>query len=527
MIPAVFLALFLAQPPELRSTAADRTELGLTLYHAGYAMVRERRRVDLPAGPVRLALEGVADRLEPKTVQFRVVDGPPVTVLERNFEFDLLSPESLVKHSLEAPVRILEPVAGAAPIGGVLASLPTGAIYAPARTPIEAMLDPMPQMERIARIYRGRFAKRLLVAKDPDVVVKMAEGYTCLNPGKLVFLRQPEGLRANPALLMDLESPVPSCRSMDLAYLTQGLDWHATYVATLDPTATHLDLDAFVTLTNNTGSAFPTVHLQLLAGAPNRVPDPDPESGDPDVSRVDMATVMVAASVDPFRSERIGDNQLFTLDRPTTMTAGQTKQIVLFSAPKVSVTRKTVLGIQVAHLTGPLQGSDAKGTDIQNPRFEWSPCENSFVQVKFRNKATNGLGRPLPQGTILVNYRTPEGHAIQVLDGLFEETPEGEEAEFQVGPLAKLTGRWRLAEITRGGWFRRNTRQATFEVLVANGRMMAEPVEIQALVGPDWELLASTHASTKPRGDLHVFQVDAHPGETLVRATFRVPDPES
>ena len=526
MIPGLLSLLVLTQVPEIRSLAADRTEMGITLYHAGYAMVRERRRVHLPAGTFRLALVDVAESLEPKTVQFRILSGAPVNVQERNFESDLLSPENIVKQSLGAKVWIPNLLAGGPPVEGKLASRPTLDIYAPPRTPLEARLDPMPALERYARIHRGRFAKRRLVERDPDVMVHLPGGFVPASPTELTFASRPRDLRPSPTLLMDLSSASPGQRSLDLAYLAKGLHWNATYIATLRQDASAMDLDAFVTLSNETGSAFPRASLQLLAGAPNRVPDLEPDPIDPDAPRFATVEVCASASVDPFKTERIGDNQLFTLDRPTSVAAGQTKQIALFSAVGIPIQRENIMGIAVRDWLDRNPLAKLKETDPVSPSTGWSPFDNMQTRIRFFNHRRNQLGRPLPQGNIHVQYLHRQGQPIPLSEEWFEETPEGEYAEFSLGPIAGLSGRWRLAEITRGGWFRLDSRQATVELIIVNSRARAERAEIHALLGADWEVLSATHSGTRENSELAVFRVPAATGETKFRATFLIPDPK-
>ncbi len=519
-VPALLLLLQPSEAPEVRSTAADRTELGLTLYHGGYAMVRERRRFELPAGPVRLALEEVAATIEPKTVQFRTVDGPSVRILERNFEFNLLSPENLTLNSLNGKVRILDPAGDLPPIEGSLASLPTQALHAPPRTPMEARLDPMPPLWRLARIYRGRFAKRLLVDRDPNVLVRLLGGYTAVSPADLAFVQRPPGLRPSPTLLMDLEASAHGSRSVDVAYLAKGLTWQATYVATLNRAGTALDLDAFVTLTNESGTHFPRAHLQLLAGDPARVPDPPPEPGDPDLPRLNTTAVMVAASAHSFSTERIGDNQLFSLGRPTSLEPGQTKQIALFSAAAIPLHARNILGVSL-----PDRLPDVAARGEADPQSDWAPCDIQQTRFEFINHTSHGLGRPLPRGQVFVYYTGPDGHPIPLFDEAIEEAAEGEKAELSLGPMAGLTGTWRWSRIERGTWFQRRSRFASFEVQLRNDRSGTVPVEVHALVGADWQVQSTTHPGTRERSDLVVFRFPAAVGPSLLRATFRVPDP--
>src|SRR3974390_1790179 len=63
----------------------------------GLAFVSETRTIDGPAGPAVIEFRGVASTMIPQTVE---VEGFPSRILERNFDFDLLSPGSLLAKSV-------------------------------------------------------------------------------------------------------------------------------------------------------------------------------------------------------------------------------------------------------------------------------------------------------------------------------------------------------------------------------------------------------------------------------------------
>src|ERR1700721_735440 len=82
-----------ADPAERISTLADQRGVGVTIYNTDLALVRDHRRIDLPKGESRLPLRsGARDRL---------------TVLEQNFDYDLLSPEKLLQKYVGRDVDVV------------------------------------------------------------------------------------------------------------------------------------------------------------------------------------------------------------------------------------------------------------------------------------------------------------------------------------------------------------------------------------------------------------------------------------
>src|SRR5262245_47842420 len=91
-------ALAQERPPVVESAASDRKEVALTATQVGFGLVREVRRVDLPAGPVRLRLADVSSSVNPRSVLAAVLGkDPAVDVRGVEFAYDLLTQERLLE----------------------------------------------------------------------------------------------------------------------------------------------------------------------------------------------------------------------------------------------------------------------------------------------------------------------------------------------------------------------------------------------------------------------------------------------
>src|SRR5690606_11519190 len=69
----------------------------------GLALIVETRTVDLPAGEGIIRFRGLATGV---VAQSAVLEGLPAHVVERNADFDLLSPASLMEKSVAEVVRV-------------------------------------------------------------------------------------------------------------------------------------------------------------------------------------------------------------------------------------------------------------------------------------------------------------------------------------------------------------------------------------------------------------------------------------
>jgi len=87
-----------AQRGSFVSTAQDREDVALTIYNSNLGLVKETRKFDLPEGVLELQFKDVAGKIDPTTVSIRPLgEANDLTVLEQNYEYDLLSPQKLLE----------------------------------------------------------------------------------------------------------------------------------------------------------------------------------------------------------------------------------------------------------------------------------------------------------------------------------------------------------------------------------------------------------------------------------------------
>ena len=194
----------------------------------GLALIVERRTLDLPAGETVIRLHGVAEGIVPQSA---VLEGLPAEAVERNTDFDLISPGSLLAHSVGDLVTVerTNPVTGETTARrAVLRSAPAGVVLE---------ID-------------GRF-----------------EALDCSGlTERVIFDRVPEGLGEEPVLSIRARSTRAARHTVTLAYLATGLQWSADYVARLNPDGETLSLTGWLTLANVGRTEFPDAAVQVVAG---------------------------------------------------------------------------------------------------------------------------------------------------------------------------------------------------------------------------------------------------------------------
>jgi hypothetical protein len=80
------------------TTEKDQTDLSVTVYNSNVALVRDVRQIHLERGEFPLKFADVAAAIMPQTVHFRSLTDPSkLSVIEQNYEYDLLDPQRLLQ----------------------------------------------------------------------------------------------------------------------------------------------------------------------------------------------------------------------------------------------------------------------------------------------------------------------------------------------------------------------------------------------------------------------------------------------
>jgi len=263
--------------------------------------------------------------------------------------------------------------------------------------PIEAIVEG-------GRLYQGR----LLASREGSLVLQTRspeEGITILSRDKVTdihFPELPEGLITRPTLAWLLDARQAGPRDVEVSYLTTGMNWHAEYVAVIDAKETGMNLAGWVSVQNACGASFANADLQLVAGDVRRV------RPSPILAKGARAEAMDLAQAPSFEEEAFFEYHLYTLGRSTTLLDRETKQLSLFAPADARVTKRYEA----------------------NPRREGQKVR---VVLETVNSRENGLGMPLPEGTVRA-YKRDDRERLQFIgEDRITHTPRDEKVRVFVG----------------------------------------------------------------------------------------------
>ncbi|MDR3672130.1 MAG: DUF4139 domain-containing protein [Holophaga sp.] len=463
------LPCILCAQGETVTTQKDQQALAVTIYNDNLALVKDQREVRLPKGELSLAFQDVSALIRPETALMRnLTESKDFWVNEQNFDFDLLSPQKLMEKYVGRKVTVVTEKPNADGPG--------------------------------ARELRE---EAVVLATNNGVVLRFPDRIETASPGRIVFPDVPDTLRAHPTLVLNLHSPKEKAQKLELSYLTGGLTWHADYVANLAPDEKTLDLAGWVTLTNQSGSAYPNATLQLVAGDVHRAP----------AQRQPMAPMMAMAKGSANRAAEMQEESLFeyhlyTLDRPTTLKENQTKQVALLGAQGVPVHKEYVL-------RGDTYYYQARYEDLGDK-------VKVGVFVDFQNREESRLGMPLPKGVVRVYKRDGEGRPQFVGEDAIDHTPRNEKVRLKLGDAFDVTATRKQTDFKALGsqGQARKVYEAAFQVDLKNAKK--EPVTVTVLepIYGDWEIVQKSQDFTKETSGLARFLVTV-PAEGGATLTYR------
>lgn len=369
---------------------AQAREVSITIYNSDLALVEDARPLDLKAGRQKLEFKDVSAQIRPETVS---LSAPGVSILEQNFDYDLLTPDKLMEKAVGQQVRIVRTNPG----------------------------DGKETIE-VATV----------LAANQGVVLKIGDRIEVLRddgvPTRVIFDKVPETLRARPTLSVSVEAANAGPRQAKLSYLTSGLSWKADYVALFDEARNALDLQGWITLSNTSGTPFENAKTQLVAGDVNQFNTTTPYRP---IRRAVPGGVpgVVRAGTESGAGERIADYYVYPLPERTTIASNQNKQVGFLSAQGVAARK------------------------VYEVREGWFSSQaepvKAVVAIQFSNGRLAGLGNQLPAGVMRVYMRDAAGDPKFVGENAIGHTPAGSELSIKTGEAFDVSSQATLVAETR------------------------------------------------------------------------------
>ena len=385
--------------------------MNVTIYNENRALIKDERRVNLVAGMNELAFQGVSANMMPQTA---LLKGAGLSTREQNFNFDLLTKEALLKKSVGQKVttEYIDPATGKV----------------------------------------SQETAEVLAYNNNKPVLKIGDKIEADYPGRIIFDAVPSNLRAEPTLSVMAVAEGAGSETVELDYLTTGLSWKADYVAKLDADEKKMDLNGFVTLTNQSGADYKQALLQLVAGDVNVVHEYEMRS-----RRMVSQMASFEKSIDGMEPEALTDFYIYTVPHKTDLLSNQTKQVALLSAADIGI---------------------VKTYELNRPFSVYSTEQKSMkpdIYVSFENAEKNKLGKPLPKGTIRLYKEDSKGNMQFVGEDRINHTADKEKVRLRLGTSFNLSADMRRVSIKK---LSDRIQVGAYEVIFKNGSDVAADIQL-------------------------------------------------
>jgi hypothetical protein len=453
------------------AVAQQPAPVALTIYNQDFAVARTTIDLDLHPGSNEVTATEVTSRLEPDSVILRDPAGKrPIRVVEQNYDAAIVNQEWLLQKyegkTIDFQVNTPQ---GIQTVQGKI-------IRAGFQRPMEYSFD-----------------GQQLTGQSAEPLIEVNGKMQFQLPGLPLFPAAIDGLLLKPTLRWQIHSEKADRFSAELAYITGGFNWEATYNVVVPGSADvtgdeHADFLGWVTIHNLSGTEFPQARIKLMAG---------------DVAKIQAGgfarkTLMFAAaqSVDAEASvtqKPFDDFHLYDLNRTVALRDGETKQIEFIDAADVSVHRDYLYDgsaqLQPAYDNGNVNEQRGYGLDHGNNKV-------SIVE-EIKNSESNHLGMPLPAGRVRLYRRDADGQMEFVGESLINHTPAEDTVKLVTGSAFDVKGTRRQTDfhIDRNG----RTLDETFEIKITNQKQ--QPVNVTVVEhlyrGANWEITEKSSDYTK------------------------------
>ena len=338
-IAPLSLAMMLIMPTAVMASntiildESTQTSLSITAYNNNLGLIQDIRKVPSQTSKSNLIeFQNVSPGINSRSALLEGVG----RVIEQNFDSEILSIQTLLEHNIGKQVNVSE--------------LP--------------FFDTHEQMVTILNVTG---ANAIIQTQSGNIISIPLNDRDMIS--RFGFTSIPETLRIKPTLSMMVEGELKP--EVSLTYLTSGISWTTDYVANVSGNT--LDLNAWVTLSNNTGIGYKDANIRLIAGSVNTERPRHEQIGV-------MRAMALESSAPDMQAENVADYKLYRVPFKVDLLNNQEKQISLFTANAV-----------------PIQKEYRASISLHNRNFKGLKPN---VTIVMNNAPEDNLGLPMPSGTI-------------------------------------------------------------------------------------------------------------------------------
>ncbi|MCZ6701794.1 MAG: DUF4139 domain-containing protein [Ignavibacteria bacterium] len=447
------LVIFFLLQGSILSQSSDQKSISVTVYNQNLGVIKDLRRIEISSGMSLIRITDVAQQIDPTSVHIKL-DGE---VLEQNYQYDLVSLDKILKKFVNQDIQLISE-----------------------------------QNEIVEGKLLSAFGGQIVLEKQEGGLIMLPN----VNKYRFSVDYLPEGLITQPTLVWQVNSNSSGKQDVELSYQTKGMNWHAEYVVVLNEDDTELDLNSWVSVDNQSGATYKNAKLKLVAGDLNLIKKINIRGGRQGIYTMEKSSV----SDQQFQEKAFFEYHIYNLQRPTTLSNNETKQISLFEASNVAAKKKYFYG------------------SISN-RWYWNQQGQRKVAVivEFENSEEYGLGVPMPKGKVRV-YKS-DGESLEFIgEDLIDHTPKKEKVRLKIGDAFDIVAEEVQTENTQ---ISSKVWEQEFEITFKNRKKINVVIEVERNLGTNWDILKTSIDYKKKDAFRVIFNVPVK-ADSETKLIFRV-----
>jgi hypothetical protein len=298
----------------------------LTIYNQNFAVVRDTVPIDLKQGVNNMRFTEATAHLEPDSVILRDPTGKTnLQILEQNYRNDPVSQELLLSLSEGKTIDFLvvEPNKPNTIVQGKVVR--SG--YVPHSQEAMQRYGQYSAMAQSAMAYQSGGTSQPIIEVDGKLRFSL--------PGQPLFPPLSDDTILKPTIAWQLQADKAGKLDAELAYVTGGMSWEASYNIVAPEKSDLLDFVGWVTMDNQSGKTFDNAKIKLMAGDVSKIQRRQDRSY---LGNEELA-MRSAVAAPPVSEKAFEDYHLYTLARPTTLRDRETKQVEFIRATGVKSER--------------------------------------------------------------------------------------------------------------------------------------------------------------------------------------------
>ena len=478
-VRACLAVMFAVGSATAQQNAAAATTL--TIYNQDFALARSTVDLNLNAGTTEVTTTNVTRQLEPDSVVLRDPAGKfNFKVIEQNYDASIVTQDWMLKkfEGQTIDFQVTHPDAAPTTVQGKI------------------------------------------VRADAPALIEVNGHLQFELPGTPLFPASTDGLLLKPTLRWQIYAAKPEKLSAELAYITHGISWQATYnvVAPESKDVTgseHGDIIGWITIQNNTGTDFPDARIKLMAGDVAKLQGYGSGMGRGYGAGAGFTLMEQAAAMPPAVTQQAFDDfHLYDLNRNVTMRNGETKQVQFMQGADVNMVRT------YEYDGSGFGGPGSYGDGYHQTGAGWSLGNKNKkvnVRVEIKNSEANHMGMPLPAGRVRVYRRDDKGGMEFVGESMIDHTPAEETLKLAIGSAFDVTGERKQTDFHVDN--KAHTMDESFTVTLKNQKAAPANVDVVEHLNRsmNWQIVLQSDEFTKRDSNTAVFAltVPAHGEKTM------------